>query len=110
MMTDVLTLITQTISTDTYGNEYATESDKQVCCEVESITQTEFYNAANTEINPEYRFTVFFGDYDGQVVVEYQSKRYTIYRTSEPGTIWNCTRSARSAAFRRLLRHEHNGS
>ena len=30
MMTDVLTLITQTISTDTYGNEVATENDNEV--------------------------------------------------------------------------------
>lgn len=84
-MTDVLTLITQTISTDTYGNEVAAESDKQVYCEVDSITQTEFYAAANTEINPDYKFTVFFGDYDGQVVVEYQNVRYTIYRTYRAG-------------------------
>lgn len=84
-MTDVLTLITQTISTDTYGNEYATETENTVYCEVDSITQMEFYNAANTEINPEFRFTVFFGDYDGQVLVEYQGNRYTIYRTYRAG-------------------------
>lgn len=85
MMTDVLTLITQTISTDTYGNEYATESKKTVYCEVDSITQTEFYAAANTEIQPDYKFTVFFGDYDGQVVIDYQDARYTVYRTYRAG-------------------------
>lgn len=84
-MTDVLTLITQTISTDTYGNEVATESKKTVYCEVASITQTEFYAAANTEIQPDFKFTVFFGDYDGQVVVEYNNVRYTIYRTYRAG-------------------------
>ena len=80
-MTDVLTLIAQTISTDQYGNEVATEVKKQVFCEVDSITQTEFYQAANTELNPEYRFTIFFGDYDGQPLVEYNGVRYAIYRT-----------------------------
>lgn len=85
MMTDVLTLITQTISTDTYGNEVATENDNEVYCEVDSITQTEFYAAANTEIQPEYRFTVFFGDYGGQAVVEYHGVRYAIYRTYRAG-------------------------
>lgn len=84
-MTDVLTLITQTISTDTYGNEFATEGEKEVYCEVDSITQTEFYAAANTEIQPDFKFTVFFGDYDGQVVVEYNGVRYTIYRTYRAG-------------------------
>ena len=80
-MTDVLTLIAQTLSTDQYGNEVATEVKKQVFCEVDSITQTEFYQAANTELNPEYKFTIFFGDYDGQPIVEYNGVRYAIYRT-----------------------------
>ena len=84
-MTDVIKLITQTISTDTYGNEVATETEKTVFCEVDSITRTEFYAAANTEIQPDYKFTVFFGDYDGQVVIDYQDSRYTVYRTYRDG-------------------------
>lgn len=84
-MTDVLTLKAQTISTDQYGNEVATEVEKQVFCEVDSITQTEFYQAANTELNPEYKFTIFFGDYDGQPIVEYNGLRYAIYRSYRTG-------------------------
>ena len=84
-MTDVLALITQTITTDVYGNEVATESESTVYCEVASITRTEFYAAANTELNPEYRFTVFFGDYSGQTVLKYHDERYAIYRTYRSG-------------------------
>lgn len=84
-MTDVIQLITQTISRDDYLNEVATESKKTVFCEVDSISQSEFYAAANAELNPEYRFTVFFGDYDGQSVVEYHGERYAIYRTYRTG-------------------------
>ena len=80
-MTDVIKLITQTVSLDDYGNEVLTETEKTVFCEVDSITQTEFYAAADTEINPEYRFTVFFGDYDGQTVINYHDVRYSVYRT-----------------------------
>ena len=80
-MTDVVTLIAQTVSTDQYGNETYTDSKKQVFCEVDSITQTEFYQAANTELNPEYKFTIFFGDYSGQPIVIYNGVRYAIYRT-----------------------------
>ena len=80
-MTDVITLVAQTISTDQYGNEVATEVETTVFCEVDSITQTEFYQAANTELNPEYKFTIFFGDYNGQPIVEYNGLRYAIYRT-----------------------------
>ena len=84
-MTDILTLVAQTISTDQYGNEVATEVEKQVFCEVDSITQTEFYQAADTELNPEYRFTIFFGDYDGQPIVIYNGVRYSIYRSYRTG-------------------------
>ena len=80
-MTDVIKLITQTITIDDYGNEEATETENTVFCEVDSITQSEFYAAANTELDPEYRFTVFFGDYNGEEIVEYHDERYVIYRT-----------------------------
>lgn len=80
-MSDVLTLITQIISLDEYGNEVALETENEVFCEVDSITQSEFFAAENTELNPEYKFTIFFGDYDGQQIVEYHGKRYAIYRT-----------------------------
>ena len=80
-MTDVILLITQSVTLDQYGNEEITETEKQVFCEVDSITQTEFYQAANTELNPEYKFTVFFGDYSNEPIVKYHGERYAIYRT-----------------------------
>ena len=84
-MTDVLTLVTQTVTTDEYGIEEITEAEKTVFCEVDSITQSEFYSAADTELNPEYKFTIFFGDYDGQGIVIYNGNRYAIYRTYRTG-------------------------
>lgn len=80
-MHDVLILISQNITTDQYGREVVTESTRQVFCEVSSITQSEFYAAANAELQPEFRFSVFFGDYEGESIVEYQGARYAIYRT-----------------------------
>ena len=84
-MTDVITLVTQTITTDKYGNEVATETEKTVFCEVDSISQAEFYAAANTELNPEYKFTIFFGDYEGEEVVVFNGARYSVYRTYRTG-------------------------
>lgn len=84
-MTDVITLITQTITTDKYGNEEATETEKTIFCEVDSISQTEFFAAENTELNPEYKFTIFFGDYDGQDLVKFNGARYSVYRTYRTG-------------------------
>lgn len=85
MMADVIKLVSQTITTGTLGNEIATESKKTVYCEVNSITQSEFFAAANTELNPEYRFTIFFGDYNGEDIVEYNGVRYSVYRSYRTG-------------------------
>lgn len=84
-MTDVITLIKQTVSTNTYGIEEMTETERKVFCRVDSITQTEFYQAADTQINPEYRFTVFFGDYEGEMLLAFNDSRYSIYRTYRTG-------------------------
>lgn len=80
-MTDVLNLIQQTVTVNTYGIEEMTEKEVQVYCEVNSISQSEFFAAADTELKPEYRFTVFFGDYNGEKAVKYHGSRYAIYRT-----------------------------
>lgn len=84
-MSDVLTLVSQTITVDTYGNESAQETKRTVLCEVDSISQTEFYAAANTDMNPEYRFTIFFGDYQGEEICKFNGQRYAIYRTYRSG-------------------------
>lgn len=84
-MSDVLTLVSQTITVDAYGNESAQEAERTVLCEVDSISQTEFYAAANTELNPEYRFTIFFGDYQGEEICKFNGQRYAIYRTYRAG-------------------------
>lgn len=84
-MADILLLIAQAITVDEYGREVATETERQVYCEVYSISQTEFYAASNTELNPEYRFNVFFGDYHGEDVCVYNGQRYAIYRTYRSG-------------------------
>lgn len=84
-MADVLILISKAITVDAYGNESAQESERTILCEVYSISQTEFYAAANTELNPEFRFNVFFGDYEGEEVCEFRGQRYAIYRTFRSG-------------------------
>lgn len=80
-MSDVLKLITESFTTDRYGNEVATETKAEVFCEVYSISQNEFYSAGKEGFRPSFRFDVFFDDYDDQQIVEYNGKRYSVYRT-----------------------------
>ena len=84
-MTDVISLVSQTITRNNLGYEVITENETTVFCEIDSITQSEFYAAADTELNPEYRFTIFFGDYNGENIVKYNGVRYAIYRTYRTG-------------------------
>ena len=78
---DVINLISMTRTQDEYGRWIATPTAKEVYCQVESVTRAEFFDAGRNGLNPEYRFTMFFGDYSGESIVEYQGKTYAVYRT-----------------------------
>lgn len=78
---DVIKLISVTRTQDKYGQFIDTETSRQVYCQVGSITQSEFYEGGRNGLNPEYRFTVFFADYEDETIIEYKGKRYAVYRT-----------------------------
>lgn len=77
---DVIKLIGRTFTRDDNGVQQATEVPKEVFCQVDSIQRNEFFEAGRNGLNPEYKFTMFFGDYDGEKVVEYNGLRYAVYR------------------------------
>lgn len=78
---DVLTLITQNRAQDDFGRWIATTSNRDVFVQVDSITQAEFYDAGRNGLNPEYRFRVFNGDYEGEELCQFHGQQYAIYRT-----------------------------
>lgn len=78
---DVINLISETRTQDDYGRWIATKTSKQVMCQVDSITRAEFFEGGRNGLNPEFKFTMFFGDYSGESIVEYQGKTYAVYRT-----------------------------
>lgn len=51
-----------------------------IYCNVSSISGTEWLEAGRSGIKPEFRFTIFEPDYDGETIYEYQGRRYAIYR------------------------------
>ena len=65
--------------------EVITETENEIFAEVESISQSEFYAAKQADLKPEYRFKVFFGDYNGEKLLKYEGDRYGIYRTFRDG-------------------------
>lgn len=78
---DVINLISITQQQDEYGQWVDTPTSKQVFCQVESVGQREFFEAGRNGLNPEFKFTLFGGDYNNEPLVEYKGNQYSVYRT-----------------------------
>lgn len=78
---NVITLIVETTSQDEYGVWRTAETERTVFCDVSSVTANEFFEGGRNGLNPEYRMTMFNGDYGGERTLEYNGDRYAIYRT-----------------------------
>ena len=66
-MDDVIKLLDLTYAFDAYGNQIETRTERQVFCRVRSISRNEFYQAAQTDLHPEYVFTLSnYKDYLGE--------------------------------------------
>lgn len=83
---DVLTLLSVTKTQNQYGVWEKITTERQVFCQVDSVTRAEFFEAGRNGLNPEYRFTVFFDDYQGEETCVYKGKAYGIYRTYHSST------------------------
>lgn len=79
-MDDVITLISMTSSRNDYGVWKETPTEKEVLCQVKSITRQEFYEAGRNGLNPSFTFIIFAGDYNDEEVCRYHEKQYSIYR------------------------------
>ena len=80
-MDDVLKLLSTTYEKDKYGQDIPTRIEKEVFCQRQSISRNEFFNAGRNGLNPQYVFTIFKGEYEGETVCEYNGLTYAIYRT-----------------------------
>lgn len=52
-----------------------------VFCQVESVTRAEFFEGGRNGLNPEFRMSMFSGDYNGERLLMYNGNTYSIYRT-----------------------------
>lgn len=78
---NVVKLVGVTQAQDEFGVWRATPTEREVFCDVESVTRAEFFDAGRNGLNPEYRVTMFFGDYAGEDTVILNGKAYGVYRT-----------------------------
>ena len=78
---DVITLLGETQTQNDFGVWVPQRTSKEVFCQVNSVTRAEFFEGGRNGLNPEYRFTMFFGDYNGEREVIYKGNSYSVYRT-----------------------------
>ena len=81
MRADVIKLITE----NRHGHgvhEAVTRTERTVYCTVQSVTRTEFYNALNAGVQPEYVFRLTLAeDYQNERLVTYRGHDYRVIRT-----------------------------
>jgi len=90
-MDDILYLIAAPQTQDATGvireNADLQTTGRMVYCKAESVTRAEFFAAGSNGLNPEFVFSVFAADYQGETLCMYHDKSFSIYRTYHvPGT------------------------
>ena len=74
-------LVAETRTQDAYGVEQVVQTERQVFCNVSSVTQREWFEGGRIGLNPEYRMTMFAYDYAGEQLLKFNGIIYSIYRT-----------------------------
>lgn len=77
----LITLVKGERYQDDLGVWQSRSTRRDVFAQVDSITRDEFFEGGRNGLNPEYRFRMFFGDYQGEDELVYEGKTYAIYRT-----------------------------
>jgi SPP1 family predicted phage head-tail adaptor len=78
---DVCNLIKITTTADELGQATITEYPYMVFCSKLSITRAEFNTAGQLGFKPNFMLVVDSDSYDNEKLIEYENKKYTIYKT-----------------------------
>lgn len=78
---EVITLLSSTHQQDDNGIWQEILEEKDIFCQVRSVTRNEFFEAGRNGLNPEYEFDVFAYDYADEKLVRYKDRTYSVYRT-----------------------------
>ena len=71
---------------DEYGNELISQPLKEIFVQVDTVYNTEFYNAAQAGLRPTLRFFITHRiDYNGETDIVYEGERYHVIRTDWSG-------------------------
>lgn len=80
--TEVIYLISQSHTVDSYGDTVTTEISSPRFAEIKSIGEKEFYESQAIGLKPEIKFIMTdYIDYNDERYVEYNGERYRVLRT-----------------------------
>lgn len=82
---DIIALVDEKVVKDEYGVPHTEKIRREVFARVDSVTASEFFDGGRNGLNPEFRMTMFSGDYEGERMVWYAGNTYAIYRTYKAG-------------------------
>lgn len=74
-------LISQNISYSEIGVPVSTSSTTELIGNFQTVSAQEFYRGGELGIKPEFIIKVWDAEYNGETLLEYDGKRYIIYRT-----------------------------
>lgn len=74
-------LIATTTTQNDFGALVVSETERDVMCEVKSVSMTEFYQAAQAGLSASQVFVTHPANYSGERILEYNGERYAITRT-----------------------------
>lgn len=81
-----LTLLEHPIVEDEIGNQVPGEAVETILlCRQQSVSRSEFYNAAAVGVQPEAVFIIHAYEYTGQTEVRFEGTRYKVIRTYQTG-------------------------
>ena len=78
---ELITLLAATKTQNAYGVWVETLTNRDVFCQVDSVSRAEFFDGGRNGLNPEFRMTMFAGDYQGEHLLIYKNNTYSVYRT-----------------------------
>ena len=83
--TEIIYLVSETKEEDEIGNIIASSFNlTKRYAKKQSIRTNEFYSAIETGLTPSIEFVMKRLDYDGQLELNYNNKRYSVIRTIDP--------------------------
>lgn len=90
MYDNEITLVSRSPSgRDPRGQVIYTETTATILCEVVPLSRDEYFRGAQIGLNAEFEFRINPCEYNGEKIVEFEGRRFSIYRTyqSAPDTL-----------------------